>query len=281
MPDPTLLDLPPAPTAPTPQQAITYVTEAANKVIEELNEAAAGAQSTVQTSANSGVQAVNAAAAQMAKVAETAASDLRAKSELARGQLQDAGNGAVSEFRALAQHILSLLGQLPAPEDLAIGDVNGQPFYEPLSFFALFMGEITAKKRNITVRFKDPDVVSKFAEFAGNSADEVATRAREKLLARLPSLPVPASTMPSRAVDGGAGGAVAIITAMPAAVWIILAIAVLVLAVAASAFIVLMGLAVIYAIYKGYDITGIKLQHDTLLVGQKLELNFTNPSNNG
>lgn len=270
------LFLPIPPTA-TQQQVAQQLSDAATDVIQKITNSATADQQSVGNMATQAVQSLDRSLATVTRDTQAAIGDLRAKAERARSDLQSTADHAVDEFRTLLNDALRLLGQLPT--NLACGDVNGVPFYEPLGGVALFIKAVAENRNPIQVRLREPAVAAAFRDFVGTSQDEIARKARDKLIPKLPQVPASGTGGLNYVVDPASGGtAAAILAALPPAVWILLGIAVLVLAVAVSVFVVLMAVAILFAIYKGYDIDSLQLDFSTPLAGVSLEIKMSQPA---
>ncbi len=269
------MPLPSLPPSPTPDQVAKYVTDAATDVIQTVTTAATTAQNSVETTASEGVKNVNETVTAVNTAVQTAFTDLRTNADRAKNEMQSAADRAVADFRRLVNDVLKLIPHVPTPEDLAIGDVNGAPFYEPLTCFVLLMKAVQDEKNPIKVRLREPTVAQAFRDFEASARDEIVRKAREKFMARMPQVPPPATSGLNRVVDPGSGTLATILASVPPVVWIILAIAALILAVAVSIFVVLMAVAIIYALYKNYNINLIKVGYDTVFGDLRLEIEMT------
>jgi len=269
MPGPNIASLPPA---PTPQQVAKFVVDAASEVVQTVVAAAATAQDSIETTGGQAVEAVRKTAANVDAAARTAMHEVRAGTDSAKRELQAVADRSVDDFQRLVSELLKIIGHVPAPTDFAIGDVNGEAFFEPFGCFVLFMRAIHENKTPIKVRLREPTVAQAFREFVGSTQDEIARKAREKL--------IPGTSVVSTAADpvSGAAGAVAtVLASVPPAVWIILSIAAVILAVGVSIFVVLMGIAIIYALYRGYSIKDLRLEFNTPLFGVTFGADFEKP----
>lgn len=262
MPIPSILNLPPQ---PTPDQIAKFVADAASEVIQTVTAAASSSQDSVETAAEQAVANLKTTVVAVNTAAQSAFNDLRANADRSKNAMQSAADRAVADFQILVNEVLKVVGHVPSPADLAIGDVNGEQFFEPLSCFVLVMKAISEDKQSIKLRLREPTVAQAFRDLVGATTEEIAQKAREKLIHRIPANTVGGLVDP---VSGtGAATATAILAAVPPAVWIILAIAVVVLAVAVSIFVVLMAIAIIYALYKGYNVKDLGLDFHTPLFG--------------
>lgn len=270
---------PPIPPTASPQQVAQLLSDAATDVIQKIATSATADQQSVGNTAAQAVQSLDRSLATVTRDTQAAIGELRAKAERARSDLQSTADHAVDEFRTLLNDALRLLGQLPSPTDLACGDVNSVPFYEPLGGVALFIKAVAENRNPIQVRLREPAVVGAFRDFVGTSQDEIARKARDKLIPRLPQIPASGTGGLNYVVDPASGGtAAAMLAALPPAVWILLGIAVLVLAVAVSVFVVLMAVAILFALYKGYDINTLQLDFSTPLAGVSLDIKMSKPA---
>lgn len=264
-------DITDLPSAPTSDQVAKFVADAAAEVIGAVTQSATTAQDHVEDAAAQAVGNVGKAVEAVNTAAQTALTDLRTGADRAKREVRETANKSIADFQALVQQLLPLVGQPPAAADFAIGDVNGEVFFEPMGCFLLFMKALQENRNPIKVRLREPAVVTAFEDFVGATQDQIAARLREKLIPRIQSTPRPATV-----VDPATVSLTTILAAVPPAVWIILAVAVLVLAVAASLFVVLMAVAIIFAIYKGYDIENVRLEHTSPLGGLTFGADFRN-----
>lgn len=255
-----LPSLPSLPATPTPDQLARFVADAAAEVIATITTATRTAQESVENTTSQTVAKVSTAVTAVNAATTAAFNELRANADRARTDLQSGADSAIEDFQKLIKEVLKLVGHLPTPTDLAFGEVNGTPFFEPLGFFALLVKAVSDGTSPIKVRLREPSVAQAFRDFAGSSMHEIAEKARGKVMPRLPGV--------SGVVDPVGGSALAgALATIPNAVWIILALAGLILAAGVSLFVVLMAVAIIYALFKGYNVRGLEVNHTTPLAG--------------
>src|SRR5262245_55779796 len=128
-------DLSSLPPSPTPDQVAKFVVDAAADVVQTMTTATTTARNSVDASAGQAIANVNKSVAAVNAAVQTSFNDLRANSDRAKNDMQSATDRAMGEFQRLVSEVLKLVGRPPTPTDLAVGDVNGELFYEPLGCF--------------------------------------------------------------------------------------------------------------------------------------------------
>jgi hypothetical protein len=236
----------------TPQQAVDALSAAAAELLGSVNRAAATGQQGLDTMTGQGLQSLTEAATNFGRKAEAAMADIRLASERSMASLDAATDQASSDFQQLLNDVLNRLG-LPAPAGLAIGEVNGDPYFEPAGFFARLITDLQAGRSPVAWTLREPKAANAFRSFLGNGVEEIARKAQQYVLQKVPVLNLPVAGLVAES-GAASGGIAATAAALPAAFWILVAVAIVIVAVGVSILVVLIGLAVLFAIYKGYSV---------------------------
>ncbi|GEM_PF-3858294 len=269
-------NLPTLPATATPDQITKYVVDAATEVIQTITTATTTAQGSIQEATGNVVANVETSLSSVKTATQGAITDLRASADQSINAVRSTADKAISDFQNLVKELLKLVGQPPIA-DLAIGDVNGDLFFEPLSCFALLTKAMAENKNRITVRMREPTVARAFQDILGSTKEEVERKAREYVMGKMfPDIGritgigggARGPLMVAEPVSGAGAVTVAgILAAIPPAVWVILAVSLLIVAIGVSIFVVLMGISVIIALFLGYDLENLSLDYQTPLGG--------------
>lgn len=254
---------PPSITLPpvvSPQQAADALSAAAAELLGTVNRAASSGQADLESTTRECLRTLNEAAAGFGRKAEEALGGIRSASEGSLASLDAAAEQASDEFRRLLDEVLGRLG-LPVPPGLAIGEVNGTPYFEPAGFVARLITDFQAGRSPVAWTLREPKAANAFRSFFGRSADEIGRKAQQWVLQKLPSLNLPITGL---VAESGAAstGVAATVAALPAAFWILVAVAIIIVAVGVSILVVLIGLALLFALYKGYTLVDLDADWD-------------------
>lgn len=231
--------------------------EALRAEAEAIAKAARAAAEEARQAAEKAAEEARQAADKARQAAEKAERTARSGVESAVTKTREIIDKLASDGRRVIDTLTNTMGggeldRSGAP-DLSIGRVNGQRFYTPEHMLILVVTSVNNGERDIVIETHQPEVIEAFRWLEGHTKEEIGRRIFERY--QLYPLPVSAAAPPPLVppevlIIGAVFGGIA--TVMAASVPVIFALTVLVFA-------SLLGVAIIYAVHKGYDIKNVEL----------------------